>query len=138
MANKWYTKKDAMVKLGLAVNNNSQFMDVIRRNEIDVKYVFDNERHITRLMVDAEAVDGVTINHRDSSGTHEFSLRVKPDDLNVFLKNANKFAPKDEEATKALGAILKALKESEDLTEKRRAYNASRKADDGPTGKLTI
>ena len=138
MAKRQYTKKEAMKVLGLAANNNSQLMDVIRRNEIAVEYVFDSERHITRLMVDADAIDNVTINHRNADGTHEFSLRVKPDDLTVFLKNANKFAPKDEEATKALGAILKALKESEDLTEKRRAYNASRKADDGPTGKLTI
>jgi len=138
MANKWYTKKEAMKVLGLAAGNNSQLMDVVRRNEITTEMVFDTERHISRLMLDADGVDNVTINHRDASGTHEFSLRVKPDDLTVFMKNANKFAPKDEEATKALGAILKALKESEDLTEKRRAYNASRKADDGPTGKLTI
>jgi hypothetical protein len=131
-----YTKKEAMAKLGLAVNNNSQLMDVIRRNEIAIEYVFDNERHITRLMISADDLDKVEINHRNADGMHEYSLRIKPDDLSTFLKNANKFAPKDEEATKALGAIIKAIKSSEDLTEKRRKYNAARKADEAPTGKL--
>jgi hypothetical protein len=124
-----YTKKQAMLKLGLSVNNNSQLMDIIRRNNISVEYIVDPERHNTHLMIDADAIDAVQINHRTQDGTHEYSVRIDPDVLEVFFKNANKFAPKDEATTKALAAVIKALKEGEDLTEKRRKYNLSRKAE---------
>jgi hypothetical protein len=136
MANRWYTKKEAMNKLGLAPNNNTQLMSIIRNQEMEYTYLFDEVRHIQRLMIDADAIDGYEIHHRDPDGAHEWSIRLTEDAREAFLGRMNKFHPEGPEATKALAEILVAINEAEDLTEKRRKYNAGRKAPAEPTAKL--
>jgi hypothetical protein len=136
MANRWYTKKEAMGKLGLAPNNNTQLMSIIRSQEVEYTYIFDDVRHIQRLMVDADAIDGYQIRHRDPDGAHEWSIRMTEDARDAFLKLANKFHPIEEEPTRALAEVINAIYDAEDLTEKRRRYNASRKVDTVAPAKL--
>lgn len=132
MATRWYTKKEAMSKLGLSTSNNTQLMSIIRSQEMESKLVFDEERHIQRVFIDADAIDRYEIKHRDPDGAHEYSIRLTPDVRAAFLGMANKYRPADEAATKALAEVLVAIHDAQDLTEKRRKYNASRKAEEAP------
>jgi hypothetical protein len=111
-------------------------MSIIRSQEVEYTYIFDDVRHIQRLMVDADAIDGYQIRHRDPDGAHEWSIRMTEDARDAFLKLANKFHPIEEEPTRALAEVINAIYDAEDLTEKRRRYNASRKVDTVAPAKL--